>query len=85
MNVKDLKELIKNLPDDMEVILQKDSEGNGYSPLDDVDSNCVYIAESTWSGDVISLDWTAEEACMTDEEWAETQTKTKSLVLSPVN
>lgn len=28
MNVKELKEAIENLPDDMEVILQKDPEGN---------------------------------------------------------
>ena len=35
------------------VIVQKDSEGNGYSPLSAVDAeNCAYLADSTWSGEV---------------------------------
>ncbi len=38
MTVKELKKAIKDLPDDMECILQKDAEGNGYSPLSDVES-----------------------------------------------
>jgi len=42
MNIKQLKESIANLPDEMEVVLQKDSEGNGYSPLKGVDSDAVY-------------------------------------------
>ena len=41
MNVKNLKEAIANLPDEMEVILQKDSEGNGYSPLSGADADAV--------------------------------------------
>ena len=32
MNIKELKELIKDLPNDMEIIIQKDSEWNGYHP-----------------------------------------------------
>ncbi len=30
MDLKELKELIKDLPDDMLVVLSKDSEGNEY-------------------------------------------------------
>ena len=37
-----------------EVVLQKDSEGNGYSPLAGADPEAVYIPDSTWSGDVYS-------------------------------
>ena len=55
MNVKELKEQIANLPDDMEVVLQKDAEGNGYSPLSGADPDAVYIPDSTWSGDVFSI------------------------------
>ncbi|MFT7273462.1 MAG: hypothetical protein ACI9V1_003000, partial [Spirosomataceae bacterium] len=33
MTVKELKELLQTLPDNMEVILQSDAEGNSYSPL----------------------------------------------------
>jgi len=52
MNVKELKELLKNVDDERIVILQKDSEGNGYSPLEGIDDESVYQADSTWSGEV---------------------------------
>jgi len=85
MTVKELKEELKNLPDDMEVILQKDSEGNGYSPLDGVDPDAVYIPETTWYGEVYSMDWSADDACMEDEEWEEIKKKPRALILYPVN
>ncbi len=85
MTVKELKNLIKGLPDEMNVVLQKDSEGNGYSPLSGGDSNAVYIADSTWSGDVYDMKWSADDACMDDEEWAEIKSKPRSLILYPVN
>jgi hypothetical protein len=85
MNVKELKEAIADLPDEMEVILQKDSEGNGYSPLSDADANAVYVPDSTWSGDVYSMDWTAEDACMEEEEWNDMKSQPRSLILCPVN
>ena len=85
MNVKELKEQIANLPDDMEVVLQKDAEGNGYSPLSGADPDAVYIPDSTWSGDVFSLVWTADDACMTDDEWNAIKSKPRALILYPVN
>ncbi len=85
MNVKDLKKLINNLPDDMEVIIQKDSEGNGYSPLCGADPDAVYIPDSTYSGEVYSMDWSPEDACKTDEEWAEMKERPRSLILYPIN
>lgn len=85
MNVKELKEAIKNLPDEMEVVLVKDSEGNDYSPLSDVNHNVVYIPKTTWYGEVYSMDWTAEDACMTEKEWEELKLKPRTLILYPVN
>lgn len=85
MNVKQLKEAIQNLPDEMEVILQKDSEGNGYSPLSDADSDCVYFADSTYSGEVYSTKHTADECCMSADEYAEMLAQPRALVLSPVD
>lgn len=49
MNVRELIELLEHFPADALVICQRDGEGNGYSPLDDV-TEAVYEAESTWSG-----------------------------------
>ena len=37
MKLKELKEIIKDMDDESIVILQKDGEGNGYSPLEGVD------------------------------------------------
>lgn len=73
MTVKELKKLIKSLPDEMLVVLQKDSEGNGYSPLAGGD-NCIYIPRNTWSGDVYD-----------EEDIEEIENVTYSLVLYPVN
>jgi hypothetical protein len=48
---------MKHLPGNTQVILQKDAEGNGYSPLDGLDET-MYLAKTAWSG----------EAHMTDEQ-----------------
>ena len=85
MNVKELKEAIANLPDDMEVIMQKDSEGNGYSPLYVADPDAVYVPETTWCGEVYSMGWTADDACMDENEWEELKTKPRALILAPIN
>lgn len=85
MTIKNLKELIKVLPDDMEVILQKDSEGNGYSPLAGGDTDGVYVPDTPYSGDVYDTKWTAYDACMEDEEWNEIKAKPRVLILYPIN
>lgn len=52
MTVKELIEQLSNVANqDRVVVLQKDSEGNGYSPLYSLEHG-AYRAESTWSGEV---------------------------------
>lgn len=85
MVIKELKELIGSLPDNTEVILQKDSEGNGYSPLAIVDPDAIYVEETGWSGEVFSTDWSADDADMSEEEWADLLKKPRCVVLAPVN
>ena len=86
MNIKKLKEIIDKLPNDMEVILQKDSEGNGYSPLADCDTNCIYIKEADGPGDVYSTNWSATDADCIDKEWEDMKrVNPKVLVLCPTN
>ncbi|MFD4474630.1 hypothetical protein ACFWPU_00735 [Streptomyces sp. NPDC058471] len=55
MNVKELREVLADFPDDMEVILQKDAEGNWYSALSGGEY-AWYVAETTWSGYTIHDD-----------------------------
>ena len=85
MTIKDLKDAIKEFPDDMEVIMQKDGEGNGYSPLDSLDDSCIYVADSTWSGSVFDVNWSADDVGMSEREWREMKKKPRALLLYPVN
>jgi len=86
MTVKELIAELQLMPQDSIVILQKDAEGNGYSPLSCVDPDAVYEADSTWSGDVYSTNWSAEDACMERDEWQEFKSSTPPcVVLAPIN
>lgn len=85
MNVKHLKKLIAYLPDEMEVIVKKDAEGNSYSPLSDIETNHVYLPLNKWSGDVYSLNWSAEDVCMNQDAWDVVKVKPRVLVLCPTN
>lgn len=85
MTVKELKEILEALPDAMEVILQKDAEGNGYSPLEGGNTDSIYIPETTWSGEVWDTKWSADDACMSEEEWGELKSEPRALILYPIN
>ncbi len=88
MTVKELKKFLENLPkeyDKAKVILQKDREGNGYSPLAGADFDCIYVPENPWSGEIISTNWSADDACMDEKEWKDFKKQPRCLVLFPVN
>ena len=52
MTVRELMNWLENVEDKSRVvILQKDAEGNGYSPAAGVDDS-FYTALTTWSGEV---------------------------------
>lgn len=50
MTVAEFIEKLKELPQDHQVIMSKDGEGNSYSPFSDFGLG-MYIPDSTWSGD----------------------------------
>lgn len=85
MKVSELIAELSKIDQDAMVILQKDAEGNGYSPLHAVDGAAIYVPESTWSGDVYSTNWTAEDAGMDEDEWADMLHHPRCVVLAPVN
>ena len=85
MKVKDLIETLKQCNPESECIIQKDAEGNGYSPLVGADSNAVYVAENTWSGTVYSTNYSAEDNCMEKDEWEKLKAGPSCVVLFPVN
>ena len=84
MNVKELKELLKQFDDNDIVIMSKDSEGNRYSPLSSYEE-ASYEAESTWSGIVGIRELTKEyiEAGYGEEDLVENGVN--AIVLYPVN
>ena len=86
MKVKKLIGLLSKMPLDSEIILQKDGEGNSYSPLEGVDGDCIYTPNTTWSGDVVSTCWDADDACMSKASWiAFKANNPRCVVLYPVN
>ena len=86
MKVAELKLQLQFLPDDMEVILQKDGEGNDYSPCAGADSESIYVPETDWYGKAYHLSWNSTDVCMTSTEWRQLKKDNKrSLILYPVN
>ncbi len=85
MKVKQLIEILSAFDPESKVILQKDGEGNGYSPLAGADNNAVYIPRTTWWGEVYHTTWDAYDAGMTEEEWSEILQRPRCVVLFPVN
>jgi hypothetical protein len=85
MTVGDLRDVLADYPRDMPVVMAKDGEGNGHSPLADVDV-AMYVPDSTWSGEVYA---TPEEiadpdSIHTDEDEAP-DGAVRVLLLGPVN
>lgn len=80
-----LDRLPYDLPDDTPVILAKDAEGNGYSPLASFEL-AMYEPESTWSGQTYP---TPEEMAQPGSGWGEDDAAPDGAVrvveLGPVN
>lgn len=55
MNVKELMEMLQQADEEMTVVLQRDSEGNGYSPLE-YTWDGIYVPETRWIGEIVDLD-----------------------------
>jgi hypothetical protein len=45
-----LRAWLADVPDDTPIVLSKDAEGNGFSPLAEAEPDTRYVPESTWSG-----------------------------------
>lgn len=87
MTVARLRDALAPLPDDMPVILQKDAEGNGYSPLAEA-NQAMYLPESTWAGDVYPTPEDMPRLIEIDPGYAESEPPdeaVRALLLGPVN
>ena len=83
MKNRDLIKILLEADMDAEVIIQKDAEGNAYSPLDGAVTNTVYIPESKCSGEVYGVNSTADEVGMSEEDWKKTLQQKRCITLFP--
>ena len=82
MKVKKLIKELKKLDENAIVIMSRDSEGNGYSPLSGLFTG-LYIPDSTWSGDVY---YDGYEDDMDSDEVDDLREDGKlAVILDPVN
>lgn len=82
MRSHELAEILLASPD-CELIMQKDAEGNGYSPLSGIEMDVVYIPDS---GEVYSKEHTADQNGFDENIWKRyMRTNSGYAVLFPVN
>lgn len=85
MNVKELIELLATLPQEATVVVAKDSEGNGWSPLIEITEG-KYAPESTWSGYYIDKEYIGnDEYAQPEDQLGKGFTVTDAICLWPVN
>lgn len=82
MKVRKLIEELSRLDPESQVILQKDTEGNGYAPIEGVDGCAIYVVDN---GDrrVYGDDWSADDACLEEDEWKRLLDGPRCAVLYP--
>lgn len=80
-----LIEQLKMYDPEMDIVIQKDSEGNGFSPMAGADPNGVYVAESAYGGQVFDAEWSADDCGFEEEEWNELLDQPRTLIIYPIN
>ena len=68
------------------LIMQKDAEGNGYSPLYGIEFDVVYVPEESYYGYVYRMEDSADDNCMDEEDWENAKRDHSGYaVLYPIN
>ncbi len=84
MTVQELIDALNEFDRDRVVIVAKDPEGNGYSPLSDL-HNAAYEAETTYSGNIGLEELTAEDIAAGYSEEDIVEDGEPCVVLWPIN
>ncbi|WP_062214670.1 hypothetical protein [Streptomyces sp. NBRC 109706] len=74
----------RDLPDDTPLILSKDAEGNGYSPVSGA-TLAMYVAETTWSGETYPPDSVIDASDVYGDEDRAPEGAVLVIEFSPVN
>ncbi len=83
MKVKELLEILSTVDPERLVIMAKDPEGNGYSPLSSYWEG-AYVADTTWSGEV-GLETLTEEDRKQGYSEEDVKEGVKAIILTPTN
>lgn len=79
MNSHELaKKLLESEP--VELLIQKDSEGNGYRAFNGVDFD-VFVVKEDREIEVYNTDWTADDCCMDEDEYEEKKSNGKGFAI----
>jgi hypothetical protein len=82
MKVKDLIEILQEQSPDTLIVMSKDAEGNGFSPLYTVSPDAYYVPETTWMGDAYTEEDMKE--CY-DDEGEDRPEAGSAIIMWPVN
>jgi hypothetical protein len=88
MKVSELIAELQQCDPESLVVMSKDSEGNNFSPLAEIDGDSMYLADSTWSGDVHLRELTPEleeQGYSDDDVRTEEDGAVRCIVLWPTN
>lgn len=70
MTVKELREQLANLPDDMQLFLQVDPEGNGYHKVRGIDAEVLAAFDKEGHLDSqYPIEHGADGNCVDEDEW----------------
>jgi len=78
MKVGNFRKLLEGLPDDAELVLSKDEEGNDFSPVSDITEGMYYSTE-TWYGEFFAM------GDLDEDEQEEKDVGVQAFCIWPVN
>lgn len=86
ITVADLRKQLCTLPGEAVVVMSRDSEGNGFSPLSSIADNSRYEPENAWAGEIRLKELTPDlkEQGYTEDDVA-AETAPECIVLWPTN
>lgn len=82
MKVKHLIETLRFCDPELDIVLQKDPEGNGFYTSVYVDPNGVLVRNGG-DIDVYSSTWTHDEACLEKDEWDRLKSSNRCVIIAP--
>ncbi len=85
MTLSEFRDLTKDLPGEMEMVMQQADESSECSPLHSIDVDTVYQPITDWYGTAFGTLFNAEGYGVSEEEWEAILSQPRALLLIPKN